>query len=262
MFDGHLRTEVDKRTGPIGAALAKTPLSADSLTIIGIVFSIIAGIFIAQGEFGFGLVLLVFGGIPDLLDGPLAKVKGTSSKRGAFFDSFSDRVSDLFLFGGLGWYFSHSNRPELAVLPFAVYGAASLISYQRAKAESLGFNAKGGIMERAERLVLLGFGLLFSSLLVPILWITLVLSAVTVIQRFVKVWSQASSSMARAGQISRRSHGGASSLVVQSPEFFRQRTRSYRVSHPRRKSSARSSSSSFSRWLEQRGSRSFRERNR
>ena len=262
MFDGHLRTEVDKRTGPIGAVLAKTPLSADTLTVIGIAFSVIAGIVIAQGEFGFGLILLLLGSIPDLLDGPLAKARGTSSKRGAFFDSFSDRVSDLFIFEGLGWYFSRSDHPELAVLPFAIYGAASLISYQRAKAESLGFNAKGGIMERAERLVLLGLGLLFSSLLVPILWITLFLSAVTVVQRFVKVWGQASSAMAKSGQLSRRGHGGAGSLVLQSPDFFRQRSRSYRASHPRRKSSARSSSSSFSRWLEQRGSRSFRERNR
>jgi CDP-diacylglycerol--glycerol-3-phosphate 3-phosphatidyltransferase len=67
-----------------------------------------------------------------------------------------------------------------------------LISYQRAKAEALGFSARGGIMERAERLVLLGFGLLFDSLLVPVLWVMLVLTLVTAVQRFAMVWRQAS----------------------------------------------------------------------
>ncbi len=69
---------------------------------------------------------------------------------------------------------------------------SSLISYERAKAESLGFDARGGVMERAERIILLCFGLLFDSLLVPILWIMLVLTTFTAIQRFVKVWRQAS----------------------------------------------------------------------
>jgi CDP-diacylglycerol--glycerol-3-phosphate 3-phosphatidyltransferase len=70
-------------------------------------------------------------------------------------------------------------------------GLSSLISYERAKAESLGLQAKGGLMERAERLILLGFGLLFDSLLIPILWVMLGLTAFTAVQRFVKVWRQA-----------------------------------------------------------------------
>ncbi len=74
----------------------------------------------------------------------------------------------------------------------AVLAASLLISYQRAKAEALGFEAKGGIMERAERVILLGFGLLFDSLLIAVLWIMLALTLVTAVQRFVKVWRQAS----------------------------------------------------------------------
>ena len=68
---------------------------------------------------------------------------------------------------------------------------SSLISYQRAKAESLGIEAKGGLMERAERIILICVGLLFDVLLIPILWIMLVLTSITAIQRFVKVWRQA-----------------------------------------------------------------------
>jgi CDP-diacylglycerol--glycerol-3-phosphate 3-phosphatidyltransferase len=78
------------------------------------------------------------------------------------------------------------------VLPLAVLGASMLISYERAKAESLGFDARGGLMERAERIVALGFALLFDSLLIPVLWLMLVLTLVTAVQRFVKVWIQAS----------------------------------------------------------------------
>jgi len=69
---------------------------------------------------------------------------------------------------------------------------AMLVSYQRAKAESLGFDAKGGLMERAERFIVLGFGLLFSELLIGVLWGMLVLTAIPAVQRFVKVWRQAS----------------------------------------------------------------------
>ncbi|MEZ5166650.1 MAG: hypothetical protein R2695_09180 [Acidimicrobiales bacterium] len=78
------------------------------------------------------------------------------------------------------------------MLPVAIMALAMFISYQRAKAESLGFDAKGGIMERAERIIVLALALLFAELLIPILWVMLVLTAVTAVQRFVKVWRQAS----------------------------------------------------------------------
>ncbi|MEC7810830.1 MAG: hypothetical protein VYB07_06575, partial [Actinomycetota bacterium] len=70
-----------------------------------------------------------------------------------------------------------------------------LISYQRAKAESLGLEAKGGLMERAERFIVLAIGLLFSEALIVILWIMLILSSFTAIQRFIKVWKQASAEL-------------------------------------------------------------------
>ena len=79
----------------------------------------------------------------------------------------------------------------MSILPYAVMSVSSLISYQRAKAESLGLEAKGGLMERAERIVLICLGLLFDVLLIPILWVMLALTSVTAVQRFVKVWRQA-----------------------------------------------------------------------
>jgi CDP-diacylglycerol--glycerol-3-phosphate 3-phosphatidyltransferase len=117
----------------------------------------------------------------------------------------------------------------MALLPFAIMAASSVISYQRAKAESLGLDAKGGLMERAERIILLCLGLLFEPLLIPILWVMLALTMVTAVQRFVKVWRQADVAPVTAAKIeqrrSRRQH-----RRVQRSE--RRRTRITRV--PRR----------------------------
>ena len=99
-------------------------------------------------------------GFHDLFDGPVAKAAGTASVRGAFFDSVADRVADAVLMGGVAWYLVRSHEGELVLLPLAILGVTSLISYQRAKAEALGLSAaKGGLMERAERMILLGVGL-------------------------------------------------------------------------------------------------------
>jgi CDP-diacylglycerol--glycerol-3-phosphate 3-phosphatidyltransferase len=107
-----------------------------------------------------------------------------------------DRVTDNLLLGGMAWYFADNYSARLTVLPFAVAAVASLISYQRAKAESLGLDAKGGLMERAERIVMLCLGLLLEGVgldpaLAVVLWILLVLITFTAVFRFVKVWRQA-----------------------------------------------------------------------
>lgn len=167
-------------------------LTADRITAMGVLMSAAAAVAIATGHLSLGLLLLVLTGLPDALDGAVAKAAGTSGPRGAFFDSVADRVSDTMLLGGVAWYLADSQGGLMPLLPMAVLGASLIISYERAKAEALGFNAKGGVMERAERVILLGVGLLFQPLLVPILWVMLVLTMVTAVQRFVKVWKQAS----------------------------------------------------------------------
>ena len=138
---------------------------------------------------------MIAAALPDLLDGALAKASNTSSQRGAFFDSTVDRITDALLLGGLAYYFATTEDPRLAVLPFAVSAVSSVISYQRAKAESLGLDAKGGLMERAERIVVLCVGLFIEpwvdGALIWILWGMLVLISITAVQRFVKVWKQA-----------------------------------------------------------------------
>ena len=204
MFDGHLRSSVDKAVKPLGDGLRRTRMTPDHLTIAGMVIAIGAALAIGAGYLPLGLLLVILAALPDLLDGALAKASNTSSQRGAFFDSVVDRVTDALLFGGVALYFTNEHSPKTAILPLAVSAVSSVISYERAKAESLGLSAKGGIMERAERIILLCLGLLFPVLLLPIMWIMLILTSVTAVQRFVKVWRQAAVAPVTAAKIEQR----------------------------------------------------------
>ncbi len=203
MFDGRFRTSVEKGLKPVGANLRRAGIKADHLTAFGVLMSVAASVAIANGALRGGLLLLALTAIPDVLDGAVAKASGTASPRGAFFDSTMDRVADAVLLGGVAWYLDSTEPGRIGLLPMAVLGASLLISYERAKAEALGFDARGGLMERAERLILLGFALLFDSLLIPVLWIMLVLTLITAGQRFVKVWKQASATVPQATPIDR-----------------------------------------------------------
>lgn len=218
MFDGNWRGTVDKGLEPIGVTLRRAGLTADILTLTGIVMAATAAVVIANGYLRIGLVFLILTGIPDALDGAVAKASGTTSVRGAFLDSVSDRFTDSLIFFGIIWYLADSEPGHTMMLGVAVLIGASLVSYQRAKAESLGFDAKGGIMERAERFIALGVGLLFPEILVPILWLMLVLTIITALQRFVKVWKQATAAR---------------------PDLIREPRRSRRRSRPRQERTGR-----------------------
>lgn len=192
MFDGNLRSAVDKVLDPIGVVLWRLKITADALTILGILVAVAGAIVIGRGHLFAGFICLLLTGIPDALDGAVAKAAGTASVRGAFFDSVSDRVTDSLLFSGIAWHLATEESGRIMMLPVALMATAMLVSYQRAKAESLGFDAKGGIMERAERFIALAVGLLFDDILIPVLWVMLVLTGITACQRFVKIWKQAS----------------------------------------------------------------------
>ena len=190
------------RTGfGVGARLARHGVTANEVTVAGMVLAGVTGVTIGLGRFWVGVVLLTVGGLMDNLDGVVAKAAGTASKKGAFFDSVADRVSDALIFGGVAWYFASGSQPRLAVLPFAIFGVSAVISYERAKAESLGYDAKGGLMERAERLILLGVALVLHVIFVPLLGLLLALTVFTAVQRFMKVWRQASPETASSAAV-------------------------------------------------------------
>lgn len=192
MFDGNFRTNFERAMAPVGNRLHRMGVSPDMVTAVGVAMAAGCAVAIGTGHFRLALLMLALTGLPDALDGAVAKAAGISGPRGAYLDSVSDRLSDGLLFAGAGWYLAGTANPRMAMLPFALYIAASLVSYQRAKAESLGFDARGGLMERAERFIVLSFGLLFNELFVPVLWLMLALTALTALTRFAKVWRQAS----------------------------------------------------------------------
>src|SRR5690606_20405174 len=170
MFDGRFRANAERQLKPVGQQLKRTGITADHLTLIGVLMAVAAAVAIGNGALRAGLVLLVLTALPDVLDGAVAKASGMASTRGAFFDSVADRFTDALLLGGVAWHLATIDPGRIVVLPMAVLGASMLISYERAKAESLGFDAKCGGMERAERVVALGFGLLFNQFLEAIPW--------------------------------------------------------------------------------------------
>ncbi len=197
-------TEQSKpRRGP-GPFLARHGVTADQVTLAGLVMAAATGAVIALGYLWGGVALVAVGGLMDTLDGSVAKAAGSSSRRGAFLDSVSDRVADGFMFGGLAWYLAAGRTPVYAILPFAILAVGNVISYERAKAELLGWEAKGGLMERAERLIFLAIALLFNVVLIPLLLALLALCIFTALQRFLKIWRQATAELRGEPMAARR----------------------------------------------------------
>ena len=179
MFDGRWRTAVDRTTGPVGETLHRHGITADVLTATGLVSASATAVLVGSGHFSLAILFLIITGMHDLFDGPVAKAAGTASVRGAFFDSVTDRIADAVLMFGCAWYLLDRGDGHLALLPMGILAVTALVSYERAKAESLGLSAKGGLMERGERMFLLGVSFLSTVIFVPVLWILLALVSFT-----------------------------------------------------------------------------------
>jgi CDP-diacylglycerol---glycerol-3-phosphate 3-phosphatidyltransferase len=200
MLDRRWRARAEQRLEPIGRTLHRAGISADLLTFLGLLAAVGTAFLIANGRLWLAVLGVVLTGLPDILDGSVARHSGTASARGAFFDSVCDRVADAVLLGGVGWYLADNGNAPVLVL--AVLALSMLISYERAKADALGLSAHGGVMERFERLVLLGVGLALDELVI-VLWIMLVLTTYTALHRFVMVWRQASPEKGTADMVTR-----------------------------------------------------------
>lgn len=182
-----LRVRFKHILDPIGAFLNDLGLMPNTMTIIGLVGNTIGAYFLWQGQMLIGgLVILAMGPV-DALDGTMARLRGESSDFGAFVDSVTDRYSELVIFLGLLLYYN--NQPGQWVNILGVYLAAAgsvLVSYVRARAQSLGYEAKVGILTRMERYAVLAPALIFNIPWVGV-WIIAVLANITAIQRIVHV---------------------------------------------------------------------------
>jgi len=134
-------------------------LGPTAFNFLGVAFGILAGVFFATGELAAGGWCVLLGGVADILDGRIARAMGVADARGAFLDSTLDRFAEVGAFVGLAVYFRDSVTGTLLVA--GALGGSLLVSYARARGESQGVLCNRGIMQRAERLLLLGFGGLF-----------------------------------------------------------------------------------------------------
>jgi CDP-diacylglycerol--glycerol-3-phosphate 3-phosphatidyltransferase len=188
VINAHARTATDRLVVPIGRSLVRLGVTPDALTLFGVLATFAgAGIVLAGHQLP-GAVVLAVATASDALDGTVARLRGTTSRWGAFFDSVSDRISDVVLFGAALWLVR--DDVVLFTVGLIALGAAVLTSYIRAKAESLGWHATVGLLERPERVMVLiiGIGL---GLLPVALWVLAIGGAVTVAQRLRVVRRQA-----------------------------------------------------------------------
>ncbi len=147
---------------PLVALALKAKLSPTFFNILGAVFGAAAGLAFAFGRPVLGGWGIFLGGAADVFDGRIARTRGIASPRGAFLDSSLDRFAEVGVFAGLAVYYY--DRPVVALMVALALGGSLLVSYTRARGESQGVVCKVGIMQRAERLLLLGFaGLLDPS---------------------------------------------------------------------------------------------------
>lgn len=190
MLDARAREALDGLYRWTGRTFARLGFTADSLTVLGIALTAVAAWRIAYGAFLAGGLILIGGAVLDFCDGAVAKARGSASTLGAFKDSVSDRLSDGLIFGSLLWFFFTDGDELIAGVTLAAFVLAGMTSYIRAKAESLGYDCRVGILERAERLIALCTGLILGFVEI-MLWAIAVLGAVTVGQRIVHVFRQA-----------------------------------------------------------------------
>ncbi len=175
--------KIEKFLNQTAQSLNARGLSPNQLTLAGLAVNFLAGWVYASGHlFLAGLVVLI-AALADLLDGPLARTSGRTSPFGAFLDSTVDRYSDFFIFGGLALYFAHESEEGLLILVLGILVGSFVTSYAKARAENFVEKCDAGIFERAERIIALALGSLFSPLLIPILWILFLGTNATAIER-------------------------------------------------------------------------------
>jgi CDP-diacylglycerol--glycerol-3-phosphate 3-phosphatidyltransferase len=184
------RSAVRHVVDPVGQSLARVGVTANALTFVGLAGSLAAGALLASGRTALGGAVSLLAGLPDMLDGAVAKATGSAGARGAFLDSVVDRFSDAAVLFGLIWLGADRDEPRLAVLAAVVLTLSLIVSYVRARAQSLGFACDVGIAERPERVLVLGASLLFGVVEIG-LWVLVAATALTVAQRVRVVWRQA-----------------------------------------------------------------------
>ena len=191
MFTARFQAWVRARARSLAPALRALHLSPNVLTIAGLVICAAAAVLVALGYLLAGGIVLFVASAFDILDGALARVSGKLQRYGAFLDSTIDRYAEAFTYIALLYYFLfHQHATLEPMLVIVALTGSMLVSYVRARAQSLGFEVDGGLLARPERVVITVVGLIFTPALVWALWVLAVLTNVTAVQRIWTVWQQ------------------------------------------------------------------------
>jgi CDP-diacylglycerol---glycerol-3-phosphate 3-phosphatidyltransferase len=211
MLASQARPQIQRLLDPLGRKLASSGLSPDVVTVVGTIGVSAAAIgFFSRGSFWIGTLVITLFVFSDMLDGLIARARGISSKWGAFLDSSSDRIADSAIFGSIAIWYAGDGR-SLPLVAAAVYALAmgGVISYVKARAEGLGFDCNTGFAERGERLLIVLVAALITGLgvvwVLPVaLWLLCALTTITVGQRIVYVYKQATAEQPKPERPSRR----------------------------------------------------------
>ena len=189
-FESFMRKTFKGLLDAIAGFLLKIGLTPNAVTLFGVAFSAGVAVLLALGHITWGGILMVLAAPMDALDGSMARLSGKVSNFGAFLDSVTDRYSEMIILAGLLVYFIGQSNMTAILLIFAAAVGSILVSYTKARAESLGYNAKVGILTRVERVIVLDVCLIFNFPIVA-LWILAILANFTALQRIFFVWKQA-----------------------------------------------------------------------
>ena len=184
---GRYKEHVARVADPVARALLGARLRPNQLTVLGLFCSILATAAFVLDRPRSGGLLLALAGTLDILDGALARVSGRASPFGAFLDSVLDRYSDLLVLVGLVVLFMARNRVWDVIGALVALVGTVMVSYTRARAESVGVECRVGFMERGERMLTLIAGALL-DLLGPAVWVVAVGANVTAVHRIVHTW--------------------------------------------------------------------------
>lgn len=187
----HFRVVFKGVVDPVAALFNQIGLMPNTMTLAGLVGNTIGAILLSTGEMTWGGILILLMGPVDALDGAMARLRGMAGSFGAFVDSVTDRYSELVIFGGLLYYYAQNGDTVSLLAVFAAAAGSVLVSYIRARGQSLGWDTKVGILTRMERYLVLAPSLIFNFPEIGI-WIIAVFANLTAIQRIVDVRRQAS----------------------------------------------------------------------
>lgn len=181
-FTDYLRLWFKWVLDPLGRLFLRLGLTPNMVTMLGLLGNTVGAYFLARGELLTGGILVAVMTPIDALDGTMARLRGEASDWGAYVDSVSDRYSELIIYGGLLYHFLIAGDVRGGMLTFGAAAGSVLVSYVRARAEGLGYEAKVGILTRAERYIVLAPSLIFNLIYIG-LGILAVFSNITAIQR-------------------------------------------------------------------------------